>query len=128
LGEFSPIWAIGNFGLVLKITEVVQVLVHLSFTVKVMYQFFLQNMGWSAFWAIFSQTHLVTLAKKTALLPGANSTTASCRYNAGVDNARVHFRVCTFIENCLRKRTRLFAGLLDETVVTSDRRIGSCAL
>jgi hypothetical protein len=52
----------------MKITEIAHIFGLLFATVKVMRSFF-TKMLWATFWAIFSQTHLVTL---TAGLIGPN--------------------------------------------------------
>jgi hypothetical protein len=60
LGEFSPIGRLFSFNSFLKITKVANIFWPLFPTVKV-YNKFWQKMDWAKFWAIFSQTHLVTL-------------------------------------------------------------------
>jgi hypothetical protein len=62
-GEYSPngrLFALDSF---LKITEEGNIFPHVLFSsVKGMFASFLPKLGWAAFWANFSQTHLVTLA------------------------------------------------------------------
>jgi hypothetical protein len=60
LGEFSPIGRVFLLGSFL-ITDVAHIFELLLSTVKVMHSFGPKT-GWATFWAIFSQTHLVTLS------------------------------------------------------------------
>jgi hypothetical protein len=60
LGEFSPFGRLFTLGRFLKVARVAQIVWEFLSTAQVMHTF-LQEMGWATFWAIFSQTHLVTL-------------------------------------------------------------------
>jgi hypothetical protein len=66
LGEFSPNGLLFTLGSYLKITEVAHIFWLLYSMVK-----FKRKVGpkivWATFWAIFSQTHLVTLLLISAL-------------------------------------------------------------
>jgi hypothetical protein len=52
-----------TFGSSAKIRQVAQITGLLISTVKVLHVFLLTQTGWAAFWAIFSQTHLVALPR-----------------------------------------------------------------
>jgi hypothetical protein len=72
LGEFSPIyWAIVYFGHFFKITELAHILGQL-FPHGKSYVLFWQKISLATFWAIFSQTHLVTLALVSVLRESPN--------------------------------------------------------
>jgi hypothetical protein len=64
LGEFSPNGLLVTFESFWLIIEVAHILEPLVSTVKVMHSF-CPKMGWPTFWAIFSQTRLVTLVLAT---------------------------------------------------------------
>jgi hypothetical protein len=59
IGRIFAHWAIVFFGQLLKITEVAQIFDALLFKGE-RYKLILRKTGWATFWAIFSQTHLVT--------------------------------------------------------------------
>jgi hypothetical protein len=61
LGEISPIGQSITLGLCLKITEVGKNFWLHTFFLGESTALILTKMGWATFWAIFSQTHLVTL-------------------------------------------------------------------
>jgi hypothetical protein len=63
LGEFSAIGRLFSLGSFMKITEVAKIL-RSAFFHDTSYALILTKMGWVAFWAIFSQTHLVTLTRR----------------------------------------------------------------
>lgn len=60
MGRMFDLWVIVYIWAVFSITEVARVLGVLFSTIKVMYHF-CPKMGWATTWAIFLQTHLVTL-------------------------------------------------------------------
>jgi hypothetical protein len=60
LGELSPIGWLFTWGSFLQIIEIAQIIGLLISTVKVTFKLWLKT-AWATFWAIFSQTHLVTL-------------------------------------------------------------------
>jgi hypothetical protein len=64
LGEFLPVVRLFSLGSFFKITEVAQIFGLLFSMVKLHNVLISTKMGWASCWAIFSQTHLVTLIQR----------------------------------------------------------------
>jgi hypothetical protein len=63
LCEFSPTGWLLTRGSFLKMTEVAQIYIWSTYLFSVMF-LILAKMGWATFWAICSQTHMVTLIRR----------------------------------------------------------------
>jgi hypothetical protein len=87
---FRPIGCLFAMGSFLKITEVAHILG--DFCPRTRFQFW-RKMGWPKFWAIFSQTHLVTLATSCP----AESHTSFIMFYFGLGKHLRLFQVYTYV-------------------------------